>query len=171
MAYSAPSDLLVGDIPLPARHGNGTAMIAATADEMDSQFGHIYVTPVAIPDTPANRPARLLLKRINNLLASGRLVLDMAAGGEDRELHAYGASMVMEALGLLNKISSGEMALTGADRLEQTDGDSHWTGPTIANEDPVSLVETFYESHQGGIYGWLRPRVPQAPYGDGIRGG
>lgn len=147
MAYAAVGDLLKGDIPLPVRWGNGQGILDMTAEEIDAQIGHIYITPVALSESPEDRPARLLLKKINQMLASGRLVIDLAAAGEDRELHAYGASMVMEATGLLNRISSGEIILTGADRVEKT-GTQQFTGPRLYNEDETSRVEDFYKRYK-----------------------
>lgn len=153
MAYCAKEDLLTGDIPLAGKYGDGTAFVNFAADEIDSQIGHIYITPVVFDEsTPAKvasvRPSKLLLKKINILLASGRIILDMAAGGEDQQLHAYGLSMLQEAIGLLTKLSEGKIDLIDAPLLPSTDDDLN-NAVSIANEDPVSLVETFYTQRQG----------------------
>ncbi len=162
MPYSAVEDLLKGDIPYPSRYGDGSGFIAVAADEIDAQIGHLYVTPIVLPDTPENRPARLLLKKINNFLASGRLITDMAAGGEDRDLHAYGASLIRQAMALLEDICYGKIILPGADRIDA--GEGEYTGPAIYNEDPESLVEGFYQqvSH-GEIRGPYWPLAPYSP--------
>lgn len=162
MAYSEPADLLKGDIPLPARYGDGTGFINIAADEIDAQLGHLYVTPIVILDTPENRPARLLLKKINNFLASGRLITDMAAAGEDRDLHAYGASLIREALKLLEQICDGKIQLTGAERIETSA--TEYSGPSVYNEDPESLVEGYYQRvYHGEIRGPLNPLAPYSP--------
>jgi hypothetical protein len=159
MAYSAVGDLLIGDIPLPPRFGDGTKFIDMATDEIDSQIGHIYVTPIELEDIPANRPARLLLKKINNFIASGRMILDMAMAGEDRELQAYGKSLLREGLDLLGKISSGKIELPAVLINPTPASDS---GPVVLNEDPESLVEGFYQVYSHGV-----PRItPMRPYKD-----
>lgn len=140
-AYSGIADLLIGDIPLQARHGDGSQMIKAQANDIDAQIGHIYLTPVEVPDEPQFRPTLLLLKKINNLLASGRLMLDMSAAGEDDNPNAYGMQMLREGLALLGQIQSGAIVLAGAPRIDEGQGAP---GLLIHNEDQVSLVEQFY---------------------------
>lgn len=152
MPYCAPTDLLIGDIPLAGKYGDGTAFVQLAADEIDSQIGHIYVTPVLFDEsTPEKiatvRPAKLLLKKINTLLASGRIVLDQAAGAEDDRLHAYGRSMVNEALKLLEKIMNREIQLTDAPLLTE-EAAREYTGPQVINEDAYSQVEAFYDRFQ-----------------------
>lgn len=168
MAYCQKSDLLTGDIPLAGKYGDGTAFVNLAADEIDGQIGHIYVTPVVFDEsTDAKvarvRPAKLLLKKINTLLASGRIILDMAAGGEDVALHAYGKSMLDEALILLMGLSSGKVKLTDAPVLEE-DQDNENTGPSIVQEDPYSLVEAFYAGRQSRHV--LGARPPQIGFYD-----
>lgn len=148
MPYCTKDDLLTGDIPLAGKYGDGTSFVQLAADEIDAQIGHIYITPVVFDEsTPEKaarvRPAKLLLKRINTLLASGRIILDMAAGAEDENLHAYGASMRAEALELLGMISSRKIDLTDAPELVE-ESDRANTGPSIVQADPYSLVEGFY---------------------------
>lgn len=169
MAYCAKEDLLTGDIPLAGKYGDGTSFVNLAADEIDGQIGHIYVTPVVFDEsTPEKaarvRPAKLLLKKINLLLASGRIVLDMAAGGEDDNLHAYGKSMHDEAVLLLNQISSGKIVLTDAPVLAEDAGNLN-TGPSIVQDDPYSLVEGFYTQHRELYPVPGRPRVMR-PYDD-----
>ncbi len=167
MAYCAKTDLLTGDIPLAGKYGDGTAFVNLAADEIDGQIGHIYRTPVVFDESTQEkidrvRPAKLLLKKINTLLASGRIILDMAAGGEDRQLHAYGKSMLDEALMLLNMITSGKIQLTDAPVLTE-DASNPNTSVSIVQEDPYSLVESFYTSRQGISPIGARP-VPVAFY-------
>lgn len=147
MAYCSKTDLLTGDIPLAGKYGDGTSFVNLAADEIDAQIGHIYVTPVVFDESDPQkaakvRPAKLLLKKINTLLASGRIILDQAAGGEDDNLHAYGKSMVDEALVLLSGLMAGKIVLTDAPIIEGTETKAN--GPSIAQADPYSLVEGFY---------------------------
>lgn len=170
MAYCTKDDLLTGDIPLAGKYGDGTAFVNLAADEIDSQIGHIYITPVVFdvgdPEDPIKvakaRPARLLLKKINTLLASGRIILDMAAGGEDDRLHAYGRSMVNEALSLLNKITNMDIILVGAEMLPDAADDQN-TGPSVLQEDPYSLVRGFYDRYSSGA---IVSPMPMRPYAD-----
>lgn len=158
--YSSKDDLLLGDIPLPPRFGDGTKFVQMATDEIDSQIGHIYVTPIDLEDLPVNRPARLLLKKINNFIASGRMILDMSLAGEDSELQAYGRSLLREGLDLLNKISTGKIELPAI----KIEGGTVNDGPMIFNEDPESLVEGFYQVYSHGI-----PRItPLRPYQDKV---
>lgn len=148
VAYCTKDDLLIGDVRLASKYGDGSGFVQLAADEIDGQIGHIYVTPVifdeSTPEKAARvRPAKLLLKKINTLLASGRIVLDMAAGGEDDRLHAYGKSMHDEAILLLNAITSRKINLTDAPLLPDEDS-RETTGPSMAQDDPYSLVEGFY---------------------------
>lgn len=148
VAYSEVTDLRHGDIPLQTQHGTGEGFVQDAADDIDAQVGHIYVTPIIVIDIPANRPTRLLLKKINNLLASGRLLLDMAAAAEDDNLHSYGLQMLKEGMELLRRVSTGEVILAGATNL---DGNSDAPERlSISNEDPYSMVEGFYRRVQHG---------------------
>lgn len=145
-AYSDTSSLLTGDIPLLPRHGDGTLAIKAAAEDIDAQIGHVYVTPIEIDDDPEYRPTRLLLKKINNLIASGRLLMDMAAAGEDDNNHAYGLFLLREGMDLLAQVTSGRIVLVGAEKIDGTEAGGNAAGPTIVNEDEESLVERFYRS-------------------------
>jgi hypothetical protein len=165
VAYCDKDDLLTGDIPLAGKYGDGTQFVNLAADEIDAQIGHLYITPVVfVENTPEQiakvRPSKLLLKKINTLLASGRIVLDMAAGGEDDRLHAYGKSMLDEAVFLLNQISSGKIILIDAPELPNVEDDEN-TGPSLHNEDPYSLVQGFYDRYSGKT---LLPGPPMRPY-------
>lgn len=147
VGYCGTDDLRKGDIRLPAYMGDGQQYVDRAAEEIDAVIGHTYVTPVVIDVVghPEYRPTFLLLKKINWLLASGRLVLDLAAAGEDSDLHAYGRSMLREGLDLLTKLSESEIVLTGAEKLTPPEGQtSPATGPIISNLDPASRVEQFY---------------------------
>lgn len=161
MAYCAKEDLLTGDIPLAGKYGDGTSFVNFAADEIDAQIGHIYVTPVEFEDPiPAgHRPAQLLLKKINILLASGRIILDMAAGGEDRELHDYGRSMLREGIDLLNMISARKIILEGAPQ-DTDEAEDKNNAISVKNEDPYSLVQGFYDRYTHPYLG----DQPMRPY-------
>lgn len=143
--YSAVGDLLTGNIPLPG-YISAQKFVDDAGDEIDSKIGFIYKTPVDVSDTEANktsRPARLLLKRISNFLASGRLLMAVDAGGENDQVHAYALKLVSDATAALDMIVSGKVVLDGA---EQEDTDAiQPTTPLINNLDAESNVEAFYD--------------------------
>lgn len=141
-AYCDVADLLTGNIPTPASL-SPDKFVADAADEIDSQIGFIYHTPVDITDTAlTSRPARLLLKRLNVFLATGRLLLAADAGGEDNQLHAYGLKLVNDATSALEMIAQGRIVLEGAARISNNDDKP--LGPLVSNADPESYVEAFY---------------------------
>lgn len=143
-AYSATTDLLTGNVPVPS-YLSPQKFVDDAADEIDSKIGFLYSTPIDIVsvDSTVPRPARLLLKRINNFLASGRLLLAAAAGQEDSQLHAYGWSLIQEATIALNAIASGAITIEGATRIDTGD-EAAVTAVIINNLDPESTVEAFY---------------------------
>lgn len=142
MPYSTVADLLTGNIPTPA-YMSPEKYVADAADEIDSVIGFVYKTPVEMADVDATRPARLLLKRINNFLASGRILMAAASAQEDNQVHAYAARLIREATDSLKLIASGQILLEGAEALPQSD--SPKMAPLIANVDPESNVEAFYD--------------------------
>lgn len=168
MAYATKDDLLTGDIPLAGKYGDGTPFVNFAADEIDAQIGHIYVTPVTYANAsdPLSKPAQLLLKKINILLASGRIILDMAAGSEDDSLHSYGSSMLREGINLLKFISTGKIDLYGANRISQ-ETETADTAVTVIQDDPYSLVESFYD--RMATPAWAFPSYPAIrPYDDPV---
>lgn len=147
-AYCGLEDLRKGDLPLPAYMGDGTNYVKGAAEEIDAALGHIYVTPFTVgPGTQLTRPAILILKKVNWLLASGRLVLDLAASGEENDLHAYGKQMLNEGLLMLSQLATGQMLLEGAPVPETPEEEPSPTGPFIMNEDEESFVQSFYDRH------------------------
>src|SRR3982751_5310702 len=116
VAYSASSDLLLGEIPIPS-YIDKDKVVQDASDEIDSKIGHIFATPLNLTGTgegALSRPAALLIKRINNSLASGRLLLAIASPQEDSNLHAYGWSLIKEANEALYAICEGDIQLEGA---------------------------------------------------------
>lgn len=146
VAYSAPTDLLLGEIPLPS-YIDPAKVLQDAADEIDSKLGHIFETPFNITGSGTGvlaRPAALLIKRISNSLATGRLILAIASPEENSNLHAYGWSLVKEANEALYAIAEGTIQLEGA---VPNPGAPTQTGttPLINNLDPESHVEAFYD--------------------------
>ena len=161
-AYCETTDLLTGNIPLPS-YLDPVKKVQDAADEIDSYIGKIYVTPVVLPETPAARPARLALKRINAHLASGRLILEVAAAQEDTTLHAYGYSLVQQSLTALQAIQNKQMLLEGAPMVE---GAVAQNLPLQYNKEPVSQVDAFYDNIVWSDEpAYLRPRTVWPPYG------
>jgi hypothetical protein len=134
-----------GDIATPS-YTTKDQYIKNAAEEIDAALGHVYVTPFVIdPAPPENRPAILFLKKINWLLASGRMVSDIAAAGEESSLNAYAARMLNEACEMIDLLKSQKYVMVGAELLSSGDDVASVTGPMIFQEDPVSMVQQFYE--------------------------
>jgi len=154
VAYSAVSDLLTGNIPVSGPV-DPDKYVSDAADEIDSKIGHIYETPIDVTEGgPLSRPARLLLKRISNWLASGRLLMAAAAGSQKMELNAYANKLVSDATFALDQIASGDIILEGAPRRDGSEEPSS-TGPQIHNLDPESNVEAFYNRIANPNYRYL----------------
>jgi phage gp36-like protein len=142
MTYCGTDDLLVGSIPIPD-YLNPEKVVSDAADEIDTYIGFRYTTPVVLAETAENRPAILLLKRINSHLASGRLLMEAAASSENVELNAYAKRLVDEALAALIAIRDGEIILGDAPILPGTEASA--TGPMQYNKDSRSMVDAFYD--------------------------
>jgi phage gp36-like protein len=161
MAYSSVEDLLIGKIPLPVGVDPQKYVDDAT-DEVDSYIGFTYVTPVDVSNTSnVDRPVRLLLKRVTNMIATGRLILAMASGAEMQKVHAYGRSLIRDALDILTQISEGKVILTSVPQIPGTEGT---TAPMIANVDPESNVEAFYNRVLGATGSVTGIPYPYAGY-------
>lgn len=142
MTYSEITDLLLGELAAPDNKVTAK-YVQDAADEIDSKLGFMYVTPIVIDVNGEFRASALLLKRISNYLASGRLILANSASREEQFLNAYGESLIREALAALDSLSNGTMPLPGATLLNVED--KGVSGPIIANVDPQSNVESFYD--------------------------
>jgi len=166
--YSEDTDLLIGDMPLP-KGMLPQRYVDDAANEIDSMIGFIYQTPVDISSdsTPVARPVRLLLRRLSNNLASGRLIMAMTTGGQRQDLHAYGAKLVADAVEILKQIQAGDLFLEGVPLVERTgqDPDSQFTGPQIANVDAESNVESFYDRIANPYYCFGVDRLAYNPDG------
>lgn len=147
MPYSEVEDMLLGQTALP-KGLDPQKYVDDAADEIDSAIGFTYVTPVDMSDTsPVIRPVRLLLKRLNNHLATGRFITAISSNSQRTDLQPYGASLIREVLLVLQQIQNGDLTLTGAPLLPPPAGqtDLPQTGPLIANVDSESQVEAFYD--------------------------
>lgn len=167
MSYCVLADLLTGNIPTPAAL-NAQKFVDDAADEMDSYLGQKYTTPVVLLSTdPAQRAGNLMLKRINSHLATGRLILAVSAGGEDKVLNAYGKSLVDESVAALAELTAGQYVLVGATPLS---GDTvvNTNAPKISNLDATSRVEDFYDMLENPP---LVPYVPGWPWAGYYQGG
>lgn len=172
MPYATSADLLTGNIPTPA-YIDKDKIVADAADEIDSKIGFIYQTPIDTSDASAVvRPAKLLLKRINVFLATGRLLMAVAASGEDTGLHAYAKKLVDDATAALEAIFAGEILLEGATELHPST-DTTPKGPRWYNPDVESAVDKFYDelvptnasgSRTNGSV-WLLEDLPATPLG------
>lgn len=156
MTYSQSSDMLLGDLPLVS--ANADKYVQDASDEIDSKLGFTYVTPMVLTGSP--RPVQLLIKRINNFLATGRYILAVASPTEQQALHAYGKSLVDSAESSLASIVCGDIVLDGVPRVD-SDGTSSNNGPVILNQDPESMVDAFYDRVANPNYGV----VVSTPYG------
>jgi hypothetical protein len=142
-SYSGEDDLLIGDMPLGSAYPP-LKFIDAASDEVDSYLGRMFDVPIDLDE--AGAVVILTLKRINNWLASGRLIMSVGTAGQDNELHAYGWSLVKQAMDELQAIMSGELTLPGLALIDTASIDSG-SGPTVKNVDPVSRVDAFYGNH------------------------
>ena len=128
--YSEVRDLLTGDLTIGSTV-NRDKFVQDATDEINSRVGFVYELP--LNPAPATHIA-LTLKRCANLIASGRLILALGAGGEDLSLHAYGESLLREGQSILHAIESGQIDL-GCDKLAVH---SEGNAPTILQGDSSS---------------------------------
>lgn len=141
MAYSETEDLLLGNVPEPE---DAERYVNDAADEIDSKIGFRYATPIVLDvNISAQRPGALLLKRINQWLSTGRLILAYDAAGEDDQLHQYGEYLVREATMAIGQIADGTITLPGA--LPANPDSLPQTGPVASFADDYSLVESYSE--------------------------
>lgn len=151
--YCEVGDLQIGSIPAPSAPDKTLdKYIAEAADEIDSYIGMRYSTPVVVDETPVTRPVKLLLKRLNAWLASGRFILAADSSGEDDQLHQFGLYLVEQSIAALNAIATGQIVLPGIDLVEETDNKE--TGPASHFQDVESQVEGF-----GSVFGYPTQQV------------
>lgn len=161
MPYSVIGDLLLDGVLLKPGFDK-QKFVDDAADEMDSKLGWLYSLPLSPEgveplgtweDLPAHQV--LTLKQINNRLASGRLILAIALPGEQNTLHAYGYSLVQQALADLMQLANGVVELD-ANKLAPA---SEFTSraPSITNPDSESLLAGFENTVMRGVPWYSRP--------------
>lgn len=154
MAYSGVTDLLLGDTRVDGVV-NKESYVNAAADEMDAALGFIYETPITVNQSdPVNRPTILLLKLINNYLASGRIIITISRNAEDNSLDALGKYYVNLAMQRINDIVNGKIELLGAKRNAE---EKSYQGPATYNAEPESLVDMFYGNFNPSNPGYYSP--------------
>lgn len=150
MAYSEVGDLLLGDLII-AESVDRQKFVDLAAREINSKLGWIYELPLhpagtdPVTDTSwTSLPAHEAdtLRDINNRLASGRLILSLAIGGEEVQLHALGWHYVNSALEDLMVIANGTVDLTAV-RIGADSSSFRDIAPSISQYDDESLLLGF----------------------------
>lgn len=147
--YCEVTDLLTGQLPMPTTV-SPQKYVETAADEINAALAPLYVVPIVIPaavegEEDPHLESRLVLKIINVRLATGRLFLAVASGGEDTELHAYGYSLLREAQAMLARLASGATLLPSAEPKDKPAVETK-SLPTVLNADPYSQVDAFYQT-------------------------
>ena len=124
------------------------------AGDMDSKLGYRYVTPIDTTALPVHQLQ--LLMSINAKLATGRLIMATAVGGEDTAVHQYALYLVKEAEMDLMSIANGQVDLVAVEVDEDgntlpgidnpTIADPFARTPTAWNPDSVSAQTEFEKS-------------------------
>jgi hypothetical protein len=147
VTYSTIDELLIGD--LTVSDTLKTKHTVDASDEIDSKLGFQYVVPFT--QSSVSAPAWILIHRIANNLASGRLLLEVNQSREPAAIGyqnaavkvvTYGQSLVDEAEGVLDMIIKGEIKLDNPS--EPTTNQTLMRGARVANTDGYSQVEAFY---------------------------
>lgn len=147
MAYCEATDLIIGDLPTPG-YIDKDQWLTAGQEEIDAVIGEFYAIPVNIQLVKMGNPqTALLLKRLNIYLSSGRLIMSIAIGGENKQLHAYGKALIDQALEVLKEIREGKLTLLGAQPRPGSAAGGNVNRPVINNLDDESYVEGFYRDH------------------------
>jgi phage gp36-like protein len=113
--------------------------IDGARDEIDGRIGRLYVLPLT--PAPAAHVA-LTLKNCNKFIASGRLIMAQAVGGENGDVHAYGLYLLRQGEEILCRIENGDIEL-GTKKVEWQSTDSG-NAPSIFGQDAMSAVDAFY---------------------------
>lgn len=150
MAYCKPQDLLIGDVTLSSVLSR-ESYVRDAADEMDARLGFVYALP--LPLTQLQPHAITLLKMINARLASGRLLMSIAAPAEDDSVHRYGEWLIKSAYEDLYNLCNRTIDLVGATPINDTTPEQ----VSIYNYDEESAVEQFYNTTMRGQPSWWMP--------------
>lgn len=167
MTFSTTADLLLGDLEL-TREDLAQKYVDQAFDEMRAKLGWVYALPLR-PAEPSNFAAtedswqqlpdheKLLLKDINNKIASGRYIMAQDVGGEDTTLHAYGYALLREGQSDLMALANGVVNLTAKRYVIEEEVLASARTPSIINEDEESLLLGFENSVMRGVPWWSRP--------------
>lgn len=150
MAYCKEQDLLIGDVTISSTLSR-MSYIRDAADEMDARLGFVYELPLPIGTLKPH--ALTMLKMINARLASGRLLMSLAAPSEDDSVHRYGEWLIKQAYEDLYNLCNRSIDLVGA--IPITD-----TSPNVAaiyNHDEESAVDAFEAFVMRGEPAWWQP--------------
>lgn len=148
MPYCKNQDLLIGDISLSPTLSR-ESFIRDAADEMDARLGFVYTLPL----TGIQPHAVTLLKMINARLASGRLLMSLAAPAEDDGVHRYGEWLIKQAYDDLYAICNGTINLAGATLI----ADPNPALAAVYNHDEESAVDMFENTVMRGVPSWWMP--------------
>lgn len=146
--YCTTTDLLIGDIQLSSTLSK-ESFVRDAADEMNARLGFVYILPIT--GIPAH--ATTLLKMINARLASGRLLMSIAAPAEDDGVHRYGEWLIKQAYDDLYAICNGQIILGGAVPAIDPNPNS----AMISNHDEESAFEMYENSFYRGQPSWWQP--------------
>lgn len=142
--------------------------IQAASDEIDAKLGFKYKVPiVAITGPPwggtlAPHEA-LILKSICLRLATGRMICSVWAAEEDQSQHAYGRSLIRDALSDLMAIANGEVDLKSAQLNPQSNSGFEDKTPSGYNHDAESMVDAWENHVMRGQPYYARPGAAQTP--------
>jgi len=156
MTWATPDDLLLGD--LTYAHLDPERYLSIAEDEMSASLGVMYPLPIPGPSGLSDHNA-VALKIIQSRLASGRLLLALAAGGEDRELHAYGQHLVEAARGDLHRVGR-DFELTDNEGVSLGKVAAHGSSQAAASVRPLPNSDSpfdIYEqrTHAGSDAWWM----------------
>lgn len=144
--YCKADDLLLGNIPRPPSQSQNDAQkyVDQAAEEIDAALGFKYQTPLVFDENNATqRPSRLLIKKINVHIATGRLLMAADAAGSDDQVHQYAKYILETGTQALQMIVNGDVELVGPQPINATGSSA--SGPRVFSGDTESNVEAFYD--------------------------
>lgn len=165
-AYSTVEDLQLGNLPIPASL-KAQRYVGDASDEIDSRLGFYYKVPLEFdPLDYKHHASRLLVKRINILLSTSKIVAAINVGVEDKQLNAYAKQLSDQANGFIDQIINGYYTLVGPTPVSpNTGGITRVAGLSISNVDAKSFVEEEYDKLRCPPHPWYPPnRFPFGPY-------
>lgn len=143
--WADAGDLLVGDMAFGSSFDKDR-YIQDAANEMLSRIGIVYELPLP-PLTPhLENVFRLIQAR----LATGRLIMAMAVGAEQNDLHAYGRSLVQLAYDDLDRIGT-VYEIPGAPRATRGENRAAGVVKAAPQDSPFDVYETWV--HTAGSLG------------------